>query len=167
VAGPDFVVDSDVLIPLFMHVGAELSALGRLPIVIPEFIWNEVASGPRGPVRAAFMTAIAGGPTTWDAASPEHAVFLRLDKGVEANLGDGERAGIAYAYVHPAAVFVTRDQLALYRAVEQLHGRILSIFGLLDALVSSGRAGRAVLDTFVKKYQGTGTGKDHPVPLWV
>jgi hypothetical protein len=167
VAVPEYVLDSDVLIPLFNHVGTQLIGVGRLPIVIPEFVWNEVKSGKVGPVRAAFMTAIAGAHTSWDVTSAEHAAFLRLYSGCEARLGDGERAAIAYAHVHPDAIVVTVDQLALKRAVEHLRGRVLSAFGLLDAFVTSGRIAREVLDLFAMKYSATPLGKDHPPPLWL
>jgi hypothetical protein len=167
VSEPTFVLDSDVLIPLFNHVGPDLAGLGRLPVIVPELIWGEVGSGRRGPNRAEFMTAIAGGPTAWDVAAPEHAAFLRLYAGVEASLGDGERAAIAYAFVHPPAVFVSGDMRALRRAVEHLRGRTLSIFGLLDNLVSAGRVPKDVFDTFARRYAATELGKQHPVPLWV
>jgi hypothetical protein len=152
---------------LYEHVRTELRAVGRLPIVIPELAWDEAVKGKHGPGRQAFMTAIAGAPTSWDAASAENQLFIRMFAGKEADLGDGERAGIAYACVRTDTVFVTLDKLAMRRAVEHLRGRVLTAFGLLDAWVASNVIPAVILATFAKRYAASGASKDHPAPLWL
>lgn len=162
-----YVIDADALIMLFKHVSSELMAAGRLPVVIPELVWDEVAEGSPRAARIAFMTSIAGTNTAWHAGAPENLLSLRMYSGVEVRLGDGERAAIAYAYLHPDSVFVTLDHLALRRGAEHLRSRVLTIFGALDEWVQSGIISAAVLNTFAKKYAATGTGKEHPVPVWL
>ena len=130
--------DSDILIAL--EKARELDAvtqLGPRPVVITEFVWDEV-SRSGNPATSAMLTALAGQPVELPPESPEAGTMVEL-QAPYADKGMGEASIIAYALHHPEVVPIFLDRLALFRAVEELNGRtVLSLHGFLRVLQSWG-----------------------------
>lgn len=71
---------------------------------------------------------------------------------------------IAYAYQHPETTAVLQDRAAVFRGVEELQGRVLSIHGLLGRLRSDhglpAADAQRISDHYRKRYTPTRS------PLW-
>lgn len=132
--------DSDVLIALEKADELEsVSSLGTRPIVVTEFVWDEVAQ-PGNPATVALLTALAGRAVELPPQSPEAASMVQLQTPY-AEKGKGEASIIAWALHHPDVIPIFLDRLALFRGVEELHEReVLSLHGFLRILESWGLA---------------------------
>ncbi|MGZ3457580.1 MAG: hypothetical protein ACXU86_03650 [Archangium sp.] len=143
-----YAVDTDVLANI-QRVGhtRTLTRLGPLPVIITDTVWEELTTGAErtGKVPRAtldemqqMLEAIAGAPTTLEPATSEAAAFARLHSGPGTE-DAGEHSLIAYASQHQDVIAVLFDRRALFRAVEELRGRVLSIHGFLDVLRTMGK----------------------------
>ncbi|MBI5542768.1 MAG: hypothetical protein HY901_02690 [Deltaproteobacteria bacterium] len=147
-----YAIDSDVLGTIQRSgYSAEIGALGRLPVVITDAVWDELtinaaANGSNAAsVRAAedLLKAIAGGPTVLEPATPE-AVTLDALHGDVATEDLGEHSIMAYTVHNPDVMAVLIDKRATCRAVEEVRGRVLSLHGFLDVLRAEHRLDRRV-----------------------
>ncbi len=141
-----FVVDSDILANIQRAGFApRVTALGALPVVITDVVWDELTVGARnnGARQAtvdevdAMLKAIAGAPTVLQPESPEAGTLVDLQRPPETE-GVGEHSVIAYALHHSGETAVLLDRRALHRGVEELRGRVISFHGFLDVLRSRG-----------------------------
>ena len=137
-----YAVDSDVLGTIQRSgYSAEFRALGRLPVVITDSVWDELtvnaaANGARDASvkeAQALLEAIAGGPTVLEPETQEAATLVELQGEVAAE-HEGEHSIMAYAVHNADVVPVLLDLRATRRAVEELRGRVLSLHGFLDVL---------------------------------
>jgi hypothetical protein len=166
------VVDSDIL-GILQRSGqlAAIQAFGALPWIITDEVWYEVteraAANRASPATVAamrsFLTAVAGAPTVIQPATPE-ARSLALLSTPPVKEDPGELSVIAYAMHHPDVTAVLHDRAAVFRGVEELHGRVLSIHGLLHQLANAHGLPRTdatkISDDYCRRYQPT-----RP-PLW-
>lgn len=164
-----YALDSDFIIySQQARQAPALTALGQLPVMLTDAVWDEVVTTPmeshpvaRIEERREMLTAIAGGPTELLPETPEALDFARL---ASSGLGPGERSLIAYALHHPDVTVVLLDRLALHRAIEELRGeRVLSLHGGLRALEPHGltrKIAQAISDSFCR------SNKPHRPPLW-
>lgn len=138
-----FAVDADILGILQRADLASILALGALPWVITDEVWYEVTdrAAAHGAYPATvdemrrFLTTIAGTPTVIAPMSPEAEALARLST-PPVKEDPGELSVIAYAYAHPETIAVLHDRAAVYRGIEELRGRVISIHGLLGHLRS-------------------------------
>lgn len=146
------VIDADILgILQRAECLAPVQALGRLPWVITDEVWYELTdqAAARGAYPATademrrFLATVAGAPTVIVPMSPEAEALVRLSA-PPVKEDPGELSVIAYAYQHPEATAVLHDRAAVFRGVEELRGRVLSIHGLLGRL--SGEHGLPAAD---------------------
>jgi predicted nucleic acid-binding protein len=164
-----YALDADVIIRLQKSEQMEaLKAVGRLPVVVTDVVWDEVIGESEGRQSMReneqlreLLHVIAGGPTEIHPQTPEALAFAQLDA---PKFGAGERSMIAYALSHPDVTVVLIDKLALHRAIEELRGeRVLSLHGWLRAMEPYGlgrRIAQAISSAFCKAYP------QHRPPLW-
>jgi hypothetical protein len=134
-----YVLDTDVVIAL-QRADAQsvLASRGLLPVVITDVVWDELrAPGDPGARSITFAGTIARTPTVLEADSVEAGTLLQL-QGAPKTEGPGEHSVIAYCHHHVDTTAVLMDKAAIRRAVEELRGRVLSLQGLLAALVTDG-----------------------------
>jgi predicted nucleic acid-binding protein len=168
-----YAIDTDVLarIQRARHVST-LSKLGRLPVVVTDTVWEEltVVARSKGNAPASeieemerMLEAIAGRPTELELDTVEAEAFGRLHSRPDRAEDAGEHSIIAYASIHEDVIAVLFDRRALFRAVEELRGRVLSIHGFLDVLRT--RHGLAPLeaDDLSQKIRKAAS---IPQPLW-
>lgn len=137
-----FVVDADILgILQRAEALASIQALGALPWVITDEVWYEVTdrAAAHGAYPATvdemrkFMAAVAGSPTVITPMSPEAESLARLSA-PPVREDPGELSVIAYSFHHPDVTAVLHDRAAVFRGIEELCGRVISIHGLLGRL---------------------------------
>lgn len=138
-----YALDTDILANLQRAGHAEtLSRLGGLPVIVTDTVWDELTlvAERTGKVHAStleqmrrLLDSIAGAPVNLEPDTPEAETFGRLHSHSGAE-DAGEHSVIAYAMVHPDVTAVLFDRRALFRGVEELRGRVLSIHGFLDVL---------------------------------
>lgn len=73
-----------------------------------------------------------------DANDPAAKIFAIFRGGKATDKDRGESASIAWAVDKPDAVFISRDAGAVFHALEELRGRVLSFFQFLAELVELG-----------------------------
>lgn len=163
-----YALDTDVIVRL-QKAGqvAALKSVGRLPIVVTEYVWDELidqaAALPQRVVdeRRELLSAMVDSPTELLPETPESLDFNRLK---ESGLGPGERSIMAYALHHPDVKLVLLDRLALHRAIEEFQGQqVLSLHGALRALEPHGvtrQMADAISASFCRE------NKPHRPPLW-
>lgn len=137
-----YAIDSDV-VGMIQRSGflAEVRALGRLPVIITDSVWDEltVNAGANGAWESsvkeaeALLQAIAGAPTVLEPETAEAATLVKL-QGKFAAEHEGEHSIMAYAFHNADVLPVLLDLRATRRAVEELKGRVLSLHGFLDVL---------------------------------
>ncbi|HET7499916.1 MAG TPA: hypothetical protein VFK02_02905 [Kofleriaceae bacterium] len=166
------VVDADILGILQRAEGlASIAALTAPPWVITDEIWYEVtdnaaASGayPSSVEEMReFLAAIAGSPTVIEPMSPEAAALAKLSA-PPVKEDPGELSVIAYAYHHPDTIAVLHDRAAVFRGIEELRGRVISIHGLLGLL----RADHGLAATDTQRISDHYCKRHAPIrsPLW-
>lgn len=138
-----YALDSDVLVNLLRSgLDQGVIALGKLPVVITDVVWDELTvSTPTKPIAigrihaaSALMSSMANSSTAIHPNSPEALTFNRL-QGAVATQDRGEHATMALALHDPDVVPVLYDRRALHRAVEELRWRkLLSIHGFVGIL---------------------------------
>ncbi len=139
-----FVVDADILgILQRAEYLAPIQTLGPLPWVITDEVWYELTdhAAAHGAYPATvdemrkFLAAVAGAPTVIAPMSPEAESLARLSM-PPVKEDPGELSVIAYSFHHPEATAVLHDRAAVFRGIEELRGRVISIHGLLGHLRS-------------------------------
>jgi hypothetical protein len=167
-----FVVDADILgiLQRAEHL-ASVQALGPLPWVITEEVWYEVTdrAAAYGAYPATvdemrrFLVTVAGAPTVIAPMSPEAESLARL-LAPPVKEDPGELSVIAYSFHHPEVTAVLHDRAAVFRGVEELRGRVISIHGLLGRLRSDNGLSLAdaqrISDHYCKRHTPTRS------PLW-
>lgn len=167
-----FVMDADIL-GILQRAGylAPIQALGPLPWVITDEVWYEVTDQAvaHGAYPATidemrnFLVAVAGAPTVIAPMSAE-AQSLALLSAPPVKEDPGELSVIAYAFHHPEAIAALHDRAAVFRAVEGLRGRVISIHGLLGRLRSDHglplEHAQQISDHYCKRYTPARS------PLW-
>jgi hypothetical protein len=167
-----FVLDADFLATIQRsgHAAA-FTALGRLPVVITDAVWDELTINARKygiyaksvEEMLAMLVAIAGEATPIRPQSAE-AETLAVSQAAPPSEGPGELSAIAFALHHADAVPVLIDRKALRRAVEELRGKVLSLHGVLDVLRSDHGLPPAVVNDISDWY----CARNRPVrpPVW-
>lgn len=138
-----YALDTDILANIQRAGHADtLVQLGRLPVVVTDTVWEEltIVAERTGKVRPStiaemrqMLDSIAGSPVSLEPATPEAEAFAHLHSHSGAE-DAGEHSVISYAFVHKEVTAVLFDRRALFRGVEELRGRVLSIHGFLDVL---------------------------------
>lgn len=166
------VPDADVLVTIQRsgHV-ADIIALGELPVVITDSVWDEVTVGAQqsGAHSSSvlemrqMLISMAKGPTMIVPQSAE-AKALAVLQTAPPSEGPGELSVIAFAFHHPEAVPILIDRRALRRAVEELRRTVLSLHGFLDVL----RTEHGLLSTTADDISSWYCKKNTPVrrPVW-
>lgn len=167
-------VDADILGILQRSRGlAAIQPLGSLSWVITDTVWEEVtiqaaANGANAATVAemdAFLVAVASQPMVIAPQTPEAHTLQSLSR-PPVKEDPGELSIIAYTIHHPDTVPVLHDRAAIFRAVEELHGRVLSIHGLLHRLVGENglplAAAQEISLWYCKRY-----GPTRPPTWWV
>ena len=144
---PRYVLDAGVVIALQRtgHLDALASIATRFTLLVIEEVYDEVADPFGGKYAAEAAQAKAAldvhanvvsiDPTS-DAGRRLDALRARKKKSTKADLG--EAASIAWAFENADAVFVTRDYLASFLALDELHGRVTTFFQFLREAVEAG-----------------------------
>lgn len=136
------VVDADILGILQRANGlAAVQALGLLPWVITDQVWWEVTDGAaRNNAYPAtvdemrsFLVAVVGAETAIAPMTPEAETLAKLSV-PPVKEDPGELSVIAVALHRTDTVAVLHDKAALFRGIEELSGRVISIHGLLANL---------------------------------
>lgn len=139
--------------------------------MITEEVWYEVTerAAAHGAYPATvdemrkFLVAVVGAPTAIAPMSQEAESLARL-LAPPAKEDPGELSVIAYAFHHPEAIAVLHDRAAVFRGVEELRGRVISIHGLLGHLRSNHSLSLAdaqrISDHYCKRHTPTRS------PLW-
>lgn len=152
-------MDTDILANIQRaRFAARVAALGRLPIVVTDVVWDELTIGAKlkgarqetVEEAEALLRALAGAPTVLQPESAEAAILADLQRPPETE-GAGEHSVIAHAYHHSDETAVLLDRRAMYRGVEELRGRVISFHGFLEYLVNHG-LGRADADQISRWY---------------
>ena len=148
------VSDADVLVTIQRsgHV-ADIVALGELPVVVTDSVWDEVTigaqqSGAHGSSVAemqAMLVSMAKAPTMIIPQSPAARTLATLQAAPPSE-GPGELSVIAYAFHHLDAIPILIDRRALRRAVEEIRRAVLSLHGFLDVLRTERGLPSAVAD---------------------
>jgi hypothetical protein len=167
-----FVVDADILGILQRAESLALvQSLGPLPWVITDEVWYEVTdhAANHGAYPATvdemrkFLNTVAGAPTVIAPMSPE-AESLALLSTPPVKEDPGELSVIAYSFHHPEVIAVLHDRAAVFRGIEELRGRVISIHGLLGQLRSDhglpAADAQRISDYYCKRHTPTRT------PLW-
>lgn len=158
-----FVVDADVLATVQRARQVEaVVALGTLPVIVTDIVWGELttdtlAAGAKPETVAemeGLLKTIAGKPHVLEPGSDVARTFAGLQAAPPSE-GVGEHSVIAVAVHHPDHTAVLLDRRALYRGVEELKGRVLSLHGFLDHLLSKHGLPRgiakAISDSYCKR----------------
>jgi hypothetical protein len=166
------VVDADILgILQRAEYLRPIQALGQLPWVITEEVWYEVTdrAAAHGAYPATvdemqkFLVTVAGAPTIIAPMSPEAESLARL-LAPPAREDPGELSVIAYSFHRPDVTAVLHDRAAVFRGVEELRGRVISIHGLLGRLRSDhglpAADAQRISDYYCKRHTPTRS------PLW-
>lgn len=141
-----FVVDTDIFANIQRsRLSARVAALGRLPVVVTDVVWDELTTGAKEKgarqdtvdEAEAMLTALAGVPSVLEPQSPEAATLADLQR-PPATEGAGEHSVIARTYHHQGETAVLLDRRALHRGVEELRGRVISFHGFLEVLIKHG-----------------------------
>ncbi len=136
------VVDADIL-GIFQRAGAlaAIQALGPLPWLITDTVWWELTDGAAQnrayPATVDemrnFLVAVAGGETPIVPMTPEAETLAKLSV-PPVKEDPGELSVIALALHRIDTRAVLHDRAGVFRGVEELSGRVISIHGLLASL---------------------------------
>lgn len=136
------VVDSDIL-GIIQRAGGltSIGALGRLPWLVTDAVWYELTDGAavHGAYPATveemrqFLVTIAGEPTSIEPMTREAAALAQLSA-PPVKEDPGELSVIAVVACRPDTTAVLHDRAAVFRGIEELRGRVLSLHGLLGVL---------------------------------
>lgn len=151
-----YVLDTGIVCAL--QRAGHLSVLGSLSekatLVLLEEVVDELVDVP--PKHAKLAEQVRGllrssgiRQESIDAGSPGAVRLSTLRAGKTSDADMGEAASIAWAAEELDAVFVTRDQEAALRGLEELRGRTLGLFGWIAELVEG-----AILDGSVARQIG-------------
>ncbi len=108
------------------------------------------------------LGSIAGTPVDLDPGTPEADAFARLHSRSGAE-DAGEHSVISYAFVHQEVTAVLFDRRALFRGVEELRGRVLSLHGFLHVLRTQHSLATGDADDISRKICAS---KNIVQPLW-
>lgn len=136
------VVDADIL-GILQRAGGlvAIQTFGALPWLITDTVWWEVTDGAAaaGAYPATvdemrnFLVVVAGGETIIAPMTPEAETLAKLSA-PPVKEDPGELSVIAMTLHRKDAFAVLHDKAGVFRGVEELSGRVISIHGLLSKL---------------------------------
>lgn len=133
-----YALDNDVLSVLKTERDA-IAALGRLPLVITGLVWDEFCDSGGDPERLQgdreMLEAIAEGRLDIQPQTPQAEAFAVLTTSTP-SIEQGEASIIAVAFHDEDIVPVLIERRAIWRAVEELKGRVIAVHAFLDVLRS-------------------------------
>ncbi len=150
-----YALDNDVLSVLKTERDA-IAALGRLPLVITGSVWDEFCDlgGDPDLLRRdrEMLEAIAGERVDIEPQTPEAEAFAMLMASTPA-IHEGEASIIALAFRDSGITPVLIDRRAIWRAVEELRGRVIAVHAFLDVLRSDHGLAPAVAGRLASAYR--------------